>query len=70
MNFTYDNNQQTIMGIHVDNYDNYTSIRDAVLFNYFEGFRPQQSDIIELVESAKENKFDRKRFEEIFRKDK
>lgn len=29
------------MSIHVDNYDDYTSIRDAVLFNYFEGFKPK-----------------------------
>lgn len=45
MSFTYDNQKQTINGIHFHNADDYRTIRDSILFNVFEGWQPTNEDV-------------------------
>ena len=67
MEFSFDNQKQTIMNIKIDNFDVFSSIRDAMLFNVFEGWKPTQKDVNWLIQNSHTDCFDKARFIKIFK---
>lgn len=45
MEFTYNDQKQTIMGIHITDYKQYLAIRDAVQITVYEGWKPTINQI-------------------------
>lgn len=67
MEFSFDNQKQTIMNIKIDNFDVFSSICDAMLFNVFEGWKPTQEDVNWLIQNSHTDRFDKARFDKIFK---
>lgn len=59
MEFSFDNQKQTIMNIKIDSFDVFSSIRDAMLFNIFEGWKPTQEDVKWLIQNSYTDRFDK-----------
>lgn len=53
MQFNFDNQQQTIMGVTVSDRQLYRCVRDAMLFNVYEGWQPTVADVQEAIANAK-----------------
>ena len=45
MQFSFDNQQQSIMGVVITDRQCYRCVRDAMLFNVYEGWRPTVTDV-------------------------
>lgn len=70
MDFNFDNDKQTIMGIHIKDYRAYTSTRDAMLFNVYEGWKPTQEDVKRLIKHYNHpSKEEQEDFKRIFGKE-
>lgn len=41
--------KQTIMGVHIEEYREYQAVKDATLFNIYEGWKPTKKDIEKLI---------------------
>lgn len=54
MQFSFDNQQQTIMGVAIADRQCYCCVRDAMLFNVYEGWRPTVSDVQRAVQEAQD----------------
>lgn len=46
--FTYNDQKQTVMGIHISNHKQYLAVRDAVQITVYEGWKPT-TDQIKLI---------------------
>lgn len=53
MQFNFDNQRQTIMGVTVSDHQLYRCVRDAMLFNVYEGWHPTVADVQEAIANAK-----------------
>ncbi len=54
MQFNFDNQQQTIMGVTISDHQLYRCVRDAMLFNVYEGWQPTVADVQEAITKAKD----------------
>ena len=54
MQFNFDNQQQTIMGVTVSDRQLYCCVRDAMVFNVYEGWQPTVADVQEAIAKAKD----------------
>lgn len=52
MQFSFDNQQQSIMGVVITDRQCYRCVRDAMLFNVYEGWRPTVTDVQRAVQEA------------------
>ncbi|MGM9907988.1 hypothetical protein [Limosilactobacillus sp.] len=52
MQFNFDNQNQTIMGVAVADRRLYQCVRDAMLFNVYEGWRPTVADVQQAIAEA------------------
>ena len=70
MDFNFDNDKQTIMGIYIKDYRAYISTRDAMLFNVYEGWKPTQEDVKRTIHNLYHPTEQQKRdFKKIFGKE-
>ena len=55
------------MGIHIDDKKMYKTIRDSMLFNVYEGWKPTKQDVYDSIEQYKHpSENSQRRFKEIF----
>lgn len=54
MQFNFDNQKQTIMGVVVADQHLYRCVRDAMLFNVYEGWRPTVADVQQAIAEAED----------------
>lgn len=52
MQFNFDNQKQTIMGVAVADRRLYQCVRDAMLFNVYEGWQPTVADVQAAIAQA------------------
>lgn len=52
MQFSFDNQQQSIMGVVITDRQCYRCVRDAMLFNVYEGWRPTIADVQRAVQET------------------
>lgn len=55
MQFSFDNQQQTIMGIAITDRQCYRCVRDAMLFNVYEGWQPTIADVQRAIREAQDS---------------
>lgn len=67
MEFNYNNKNQTIMGIHVKETEAYRDIKDAILFNVYEGWQPTLQDVKRAINDYfHPSEFSKKSFEKVY----
>lgn len=67
MQFNFDNQRQTIMGVAVSDRQLYRCVRDAMLFNVYEGWQPTVADVQQAIAKAKDhNSHGNQKFKEEF----
>ena len=70
MIFNFNNEHQSIMGIHIDDKKMYETVRDSMLFNVYEGWKPTKQDVYDSIEQYKHpSESSRRRFKEVFGKE-
>lgn len=52
--FTYNDQKQTIMGIHIANYKQYLAVRDAVQVTVYEGWQPTIDQIKLIIKNDRD----------------
>lgn len=53
--FTFNDMEQTIMGVHIKECCEYHAVKNATLFNVYEGWKPTKNDIEKLIEYSPSN---------------
>lgn len=50
MAFSYNDDEQTIMGTHISDSTMYRALRDAFQYNVYAGWKPTQDDLARAIE--------------------
>lgn len=67
MDFNFNNDKQTVMDIKIKDPDVYRVVRDSMLFNVYEGWKPTQKDVYDTIHAYYNPSEDQKRrFKAIF----
>lgn len=70
LNFTFDNEKQTIMNIKIKDQHIYRAVRDAMLFNVYEGWKPTTQDVYDTINTCYHpTDIQKQRFLQIFGKE-
>lgn len=65
--FSFDNQQQTIMGVAIADRQCYRCVRDAMLFNVYEGWQPTVADVQQALQAAQDpDSRGNRKFREVF----
>lgn len=69
MEFNFNDSKQSIMDIKIKDPKAYRIVRDAMLFNVYEGWKPSQEDVYDSINNYyKLTPTQKERFQILFRK--